>query len=57
MAKYIRGKGMISFRKVLESVGSALSVFVVLFMAPETGLGIPQEAWSVIFGMFVAGFA
>jgi hypothetical protein len=41
MGKYIREKGLISFRKVLESIGIAASAFLLLLMAPETALGLP----------------
>jgi len=57
MGKFIREKGLISFRKVLESLGIMSSAVLLLFMAPETNLGFPQEAWPLIVGMFGAGYA
>lgn len=41
LKKYVIDRGLLSFRKVLESIGIFLSAFLLLFMAPETAIGIP----------------
>lgn len=35
MAKMIRDKGMVSFRKFLESCGLALAIVILILLAPE----------------------
>lgn len=41
LKKYVVERGLVSFRKVLESCGIFLAAFTLIFMAPETKLGIP----------------
>lgn len=41
MVHFIKDKGIVSFRKLLEGSGLALAVFFLMFMAPESYLGIP----------------
>jgi len=41
LKKYVIDRGLLSFRKVLESIGIFMSAFLLLFMAPETAIGIP----------------
>lgn len=42
MGVFIRKRGIINFRKLLEACGLGFSAFLLLFMAPETTIGIPQ---------------
>lgn len=41
MRRYVMERGLISFRKVLESMGIFVSAFCLIFMSPCTTIGVP----------------
>jgi len=46
-----------NFRKILLSLGSLMSILLLVIMAPESELGIPKTIWPLIIAVFLMGYA